>query len=156
MTSQMHYYYENGTRILTFDAENSQWKDTKGKTYPIYDGHIPLINESQYESLPGFFMVEVIDPLGKRGYFKLTVENEIICRGDTKWEPGVNIDVDIEGAKLKANGLLRPSMDFNFITDCISYGFNEGNALKDEIELSPWFEEDEEEQDELVYKWRIQ
>ncbi|HHY0525258.1 TPA: hypothetical protein ACVU4L_001913 [Vibrio parahaemolyticus] len=140
--------------ILTFDQQTRTWKQENGTCYTTdCSTLVPLSNdEEKFECLTGYFIVEVTDPYGKKGRFKLHAANEIV---DYCSAPGVVCDDEVEGQALAACGIAKPEMEYSFIPHIVSYGFNEVSELKGTMELELEVSEGEPTGEEEIFHWEI-
>ncbi|EGQ7973513.1 hypothetical protein I7Z51_002435 [Vibrio parahaemolyticus] len=140
--------------ILTFDQQTRTWKQENGTCYMTdCSTLVPLSNdEEKFECLTGYFIVEVTDPYGKKGRFKLHAANEIVdyCRA-----PGVVCDDEIEGKALADCGIAKPEMEHSFIPHIVAYGFNEVSETIGTMELELHVNEGEPTGEEEIFHWKV-
>ncbi|CAH7361879.1 conserved hypothetical protein [Vibrio crassostreae] len=147
-------------QVLTYHEKDKCWLHEDGTRFEISGAEnvVPMSNdEEKYECLTGYFIVEVTDPKGVKGQFKLHARNEIVSCGIDALYPGADCDDEFEGQALKDSGIQRPDMDFEFLPHTICYGFNEGPVTDGTIELAPFVEGDldYDPADEEEYHWKI-
>src|SRR5690554_3435471 len=156
----MRFYYLSSSDQpieLVFDEPTKLWKASNGATYfcggscnptPIQD------NPNEYACLPGYFVVEVTDSKGNKGTFKLHAANEIVSCGGGTLHPGVEPCKEA-AADLEASGLIKPEDGFDFLVECINYGFHEGPVVAGSVELPIETEDETGPVPVDIYLWKV-
>lgn len=156
----MKYHLSNEDKVLNYLESEMVWIDENGERYECSAAGniVPIKNDDDiYESLPGYFIVEVTDPKGIKAQFKLTSRDETVSCGSSMFlYPGGDYDTEDAVKALQDAGIQRPDEDYAHIPEFICYGFNEGPVFKDTLMLTPYSEnEDWCDMDEQEYSWKI-
>lgn len=140
--------------ILTYDQHTKSWKQEDGTCYQTAGSTlVPISNdEEKFECLTGHFLIEVTDPYGNKGRFKLQAANDIV---DYCSAPGVVCDDEEEGQALADCGIAKPEMEHSFIPHIVSYGFNEVSETKGTMELELYVSEGEPTGEEEIFHWEV-
>lgn len=156
----MKFHLSNESKVLNYSEEEQVWTDEAGERFEssAAGNIVPIKNDDDvYESLPGYFIVEVTDPNGVKAQFKLKSRDETVSCGSSMFlYPGADYDQEEAVKALQDAGIQKPDPGYEHIPEFICYGFNEGPVNEDCLMLTRYSEnEDWCDKDEQKYSWKI-